>query len=201
MSPILLTSFSHSLTLGAVSDSEPERAATNNSDVSLGNQQQVSMSNNSSGKPKCGYIIYKGLTNEFPGLPQRVGQARSNLSLERQFNELKSTFEDFRNASIERERRANGKLDQLLEVVNRLEPNGSLGSAPGQHAPTAPAIPEAKNYLANPLPTTELVAIISKVVSEARNRVGKKRGGPEDNSIKVSSFPLGKTACLPGRQL
>ncbi|KAG9085536.1 hypothetical protein FRC07_013350, partial [Ceratobasidium sp. 392] len=45
-------------------------------------------------------------------------------------------------------------------------------------------IPGAKSYLSNPVPTPELIAIVSKVVAGARSRVGKKKGGAEDNSCK-----------------
>ncbi|QRW01120.1 hypothetical protein RhiLY_00117 [Ceratobasidium sp. AG-Ba] len=42
----------------------------------------------------------------------------------------------------------------------------------------------AKPVLFNPPVTPEIAAIATKVVSEARSRVGKKKNGPEDNSLK-----------------
>jgi hypothetical protein len=61
------------------------------------------------------------------------------------------------------------------------------------NSPSIPAIlltpdislASTKPYLSNPSLTPELIESIQKVVSEARNRVGKQQGGSEDPSLKV----------------
>lgn len=121
--------------------------------------------------------------------PPKATSARSTLSLERQVNDLANKLEKYTESSDEQHRRADEKLTRLLEFVSRLGP-GDVGSgqAPASRSASMSLVgPDAKPYLSNPKPTPELIAIISKVVSEARNRVGKKKGGADDNSMKVSS--------------
>jgi hypothetical protein len=59
--------------------------------------------------------------------------------------------------------------------------------APSRSVSIGPNHIDMRLYLSNPSPTSELVSIISKVVNEARSRVGKQKGGMDDNSLKVSN--------------
>lgn len=120
-------------------------------------------------------------------VPPKSGNARSTLSLERQVNELADNFGKYKESVDAQQKRMDEKLTRVLEVVSRLAPEGvTPGQAPpGRSASMSPAATDAKPFLCNPMPTAELISIVSKVVSEARNRVGKKRGGADDNSLKV----------------
>jgi hypothetical protein len=111
--------------------------------------------------------------------------ARSTLSLERQVNKLSNTFEKYKELSDQQHQHTNEKLTKLLEVVSRLTPDDVAfsGHAASHAASMTPVASDPKPYLSNP----ELIAIISKVASETRNRVGKKKGGTDDNSLKVKS--------------
>ncbi|KAG9085356.1 hypothetical protein FS749_004476 [Ceratobasidium sp. UAMH 11750] len=81
---------------------------------------------------------------------------------------------------------SDAKLDRILEAVNCLAPaNGLVPQVLGHPVLAASAPSEAaKQYTSNPSPTPELIDIVSKVVSEARGRIGKKKGGTDDNSCK-----------------
>jgi hypothetical protein len=126
-----------------------------------------------------------------------MAHMRSNCLLERQVNELKATVEDYKSSSNEQHRRTDEKLTRLLEVVSQLAPIESRSSTPGLFTPATAAVADTKSYLVNPLPTPELISIVSKVVSEARSRVGKKKSSAEDNSLKVSHLWLGRIAYSP----
>ncbi|KAG8727999.1 hypothetical protein FRC10_005421, partial [Ceratobasidium sp. 414] len=100
---------------------------------------------------------------------------------------MTGAFEGYMSANEERHRSTDSKLDQILDTVNRLTAaNGFVPQALNHLlSPTASAPSEAaKPYTSNPLPTPELIATVSKVVSEARGRIGKKKGGADDNSCK-----------------
>lgn len=114
---------------------------------------------------------------------------RSTLALERQVNDLAGAFDDFKSSSDEQHRRYDEKLTRLLDIVGRLTPMEDQASSgtPSRSVSIGPGPSpiDTRAYLSNPLPTPELVAIVSKVVNEARGRVGRKKGGAEDNSLKV----------------
>ncbi|KAG9089974.1 hypothetical protein FS749_000914 [Ceratobasidium sp. UAMH 11750] len=122
--------------------------------------------------------------------PQNIPQPRSTILLEREMHALRDTFEDYKSSNDAHHRRHDEKLTLVYDIVSKLVP----GLIPAENAspvpafhPLAPAnapVLNPKPYLSNPLPTPELIATISKVVAEARNRVGKKKGGPDDNSVK-----------------
>ncbi|KAG8686953.1 hypothetical protein FRC08_012247 [Ceratobasidium sp. 394] len=85
----------------------------------------------------------------------------------------------------ERYKAIDEKLTQLLAIMGRQMVSGDLGaSTPILDQPAQNNTPALKPYLSNPSPTPELISIVSNVVTEARNRVGKKKGGPEDNTLK-----------------
>ncbi|QRV94933.1 hypothetical protein RhiJN_22951 [Ceratobasidium sp. AG-Ba] len=115
-------------------------------------------------------------------------QSRSTLILERQINALATAQEEYKLSNDEQHQRTDEKLNRILEAVAQLSQSrtvtGNLTPVSRSITPSGPPGPEPKLYLANPAPTPELIAIISKVVTEARNRVGTKKGGTENNSIK-----------------
>jgi hypothetical protein len=107
--------------------------------------------------------------------------------LERQLNDMADAIEECKRASDEWRRSTSEKIDRTLDAVWRLASIENLApQAPD--ASVAAFVPSDPStiYLSNPTPTPELVAIVSKVVSETRNRIGKKKGGADDNSCKVS---------------
>jgi hypothetical protein len=107
--------------------------------------------------------------------------------LERQINELTETFKEYKQTSEARQKTTDDVLTRILETVGRLESTGTAASQGSNASLSTPLNSSgAKPHLSNPTPTPELIAIISKVVSEARSRVGKKKGGLDDNSCKVS---------------
>ncbi|QRV88193.1 hypothetical protein RhiJN_16211 [Ceratobasidium sp. AG-Ba] len=119
---------------------------------------------------------------------QNSSGARSTLVLERQLNALSSALEEFIASNNERHKNTDDKLTYLTSIAERLISDRTVhsqtptaGSVP---LPTpARSLPESLVFT-NPAPTSELTAIVIKVCSEARSRVGKKDAGPEDNGIK-----------------
>jgi hypothetical protein len=113
--------------------------------------------------------------------------ARSSLVLERQINELAEMFDEYKQTSETRQRTTDNAFARILEAIGRLEPTGTTASQVSNTSLSISLNPSgAKPHLSNPTPTAELIAIISKVVSEARSRVGRKKGSMDDNSCKVS---------------
>lgn len=113
---------------------------------------------------------------------------RSTLLLERQINELTETFEEYKATTEARHKSSEGQLTRILDVVSRLDPSNpalpnSRASTP--FLATSTTLLDVKPVFSNPVATPELVALVSKVVSEARGRVGRKKGGADDNSCKV----------------
>jgi hypothetical protein len=134
------------------------------------------------------YLRTDAALSELPHAPHKSNGARSTLALERQINELNGTFEDFKSANEQRQKTTDDTLACILEAVGNL--TSANTTVPQAHSPSLSTVPipsENKPILSNPKPTPELITIISKVVSEARNRVGKKGGGMGGNSCKVSS--------------
>jgi hypothetical protein len=123
---------------------------------------------------------------DWPSLSTKSTNSCLTLLLERQVNELANTFERYQESSDKQLQRTDEKLTRLLEVVSRLTPDGIASTATSRASSLSPATPGPKLYLSNPVLTPEFIAIISKVVSETRSRVGKKKGGADDNSMKVS---------------
>jgi hypothetical protein len=105
-------------------------------------------------------------------------------------NDLVDSFDEYKNDSEARHKSTDNTLARILETLHRLTP-GNLPTVLQALAPspsTDSIRSENQTFLSNPTPTAELISIISKVVSEARSRIGKKKGGADDNSCKVSSF-------------
>lgn len=110
--------------------------------------------------------------------------------LERQLNELTGTFEEYKQLSEVRQKATDDTLARIYETVSRLESLKDTSVASQTSTPLLLASSSAastKPYLSNPTPSPDLIEIVSKVVSEARSRVGKKKGGADDNSCKVSN--------------
>jgi hypothetical protein len=121
---------------------------------------------------------------EQPTGPHKTSGQHSTLALERQINEMADTIEKYTSASEQRQKATDDTLTQILATMDRL---ASANQSTALHTPfTSPAPAETKPYLSNPTPTSELTTIVFKVVSEARSRVGKRKGGADDNSCKVS---------------
>ncbi|KAB5589706.1 hypothetical protein CTheo_6843 [Ceratobasidium theobromae] len=99
-------------------------------------------------------------------VPTRQTYPRSNLSLELRVNEMAIMLESYK------------------EVMTRLAPGDLSSSGQAMDRSMSSVAFENKAYLCNPMPTPELVALVSKVVSDAHSRVGKKQGGAHDNSLK-----------------
>ncbi|KAF8603709.1 hypothetical protein BDV93DRAFT_508345 [Ceratobasidium sp. AG-I] len=118
-------------------------------------------------------------------IPTKPTQARSNISLERLLNELQGGFETFVASSNEQHKRTNETLARLLDAINHWTPTGNTAftQAPGGTFSTG-FTSDAKPYHSNPVASPDLIEIVFKVLSESRNRVGKKKGGSEDNSLK-----------------
>ncbi|KAG8727991.1 hypothetical protein FRC10_005422 [Ceratobasidium sp. 414] len=104
------------------------------------------------------------------------------LALERRVNEMADTFEQFASG----QKATDHTLAQILAAVDQLSlaSNATTLQTPGLSLSASPAPPNTKPYLSNPTPTPELIVIVSKVVSEGRSRVGKKKGGADENSCK-----------------
>ncbi|QRV93058.1 hypothetical protein RhiJN_21076 [Ceratobasidium sp. AG-Ba] len=118
---------------------------------------------------------------------QNQARIRSTLSLERQINDLFDGLEAHMASTSERHQRTDDKITYLTTIVEKLisdrlaQPQGATSDPP----PTVPAAaPLNPIVFTNPSPTAELGRIVSKVCSEARLRVGKKKPGPEENGVK-----------------
>ncbi|QRV92675.1 hypothetical protein RhiJN_20693 [Ceratobasidium sp. AG-Ba] len=121
-----------------------------------------------------------------PTLQNQV-RIRSTLSLERQINDLSNGLEAHMTSTSERHQRTDDKITYLTTIVEKLisdrpaQPQGVTSGPP----PTLPsAAPPNPIVFTNPSPTAELGRIVSKVCSEARLRVGKRKAGPEENGVK-----------------
>ncbi|KAF8594224.1 hypothetical protein BDV93DRAFT_515951 [Ceratobasidium sp. AG-I] len=117
----------------------------------------------------------------------RPNSARSSLTLEGQINELAGVLEEYKHTSEERQKTTDNTLSLILETLNRLESTKHTTATSQALTNLLPTVSNSSNagvLYSNPVPTPELIAIISKVVSEARSRVGKKKGGADDNSCK-----------------
>ncbi|KAG8697373.1 hypothetical protein FRC08_006568 [Ceratobasidium sp. 394] len=138
-----------------------------------------------------GTMAHSHITNANPvPIPHTVTHSRSTISMERQMNTLATAWEEYKCSNDEQHLRADAKLTCILNLVSQLAP-GSLvpgsvlpgGTSDPSSSVTTP-VPSLNSHLSNPSPTLELIEIVSKVAGDARNRVGKKKGGPEDNSLK-----------------
>lgn len=127
---------------------------------------------------------------EFTVGSHTASHPRSTLALERQINEMVDTLEKYTNTSEQRHKATDDTLSRILKTLDCLTAANNLTPflTPGVSPSASPSPPGSKPYLSNPAPTPELIAIISKVVSEARGRVGKRKGGADDNSCKVKPF-------------
>lgn len=126
------------------------------------------------------YISFSALPDNY-----RPNNTRPNLLFKQQINDLAGIFEAYKNVSEERHKTTNTTLNLILETLNHLEAaNTSTAQVPG--ALICSVQPDSKPLFSKPIPTPELIAIVSKVVSEAQSHVGKKKGGADDNSCKVS---------------
>ncbi|CCO36143.1 hypothetical protein BN14_10268 [Rhizoctonia solani AG-1 IB] len=118
-----------------------------------------------------------------------TGRARLAVSSERQYNELKSLVDDARRVGEQQYHDVNQKMDLVLATLTRLESMRSSNHHPSNVPPdvtiqaSAP-LDDTRNYLANPPLTEELARTITRVVNDRKNRVGKKKGGAEENSLK-----------------
>ncbi|KAG9084987.1 hypothetical protein FS749_004775 [Ceratobasidium sp. UAMH 11750] len=154
----------------AASDSKAERVVAHGSTINIG--------------PKSGGNVLN-VNSDVPPVPHQSIRMHSSLSQERQINELIALMEEHWHLDEERYKAIDEKLTQLLAIMGRQMVSGDLGaSTPILDQPAQNNTPALKPYLSNPSPTPELISIVSNVVSEARNRVGKKKGGPEDNTLK-----------------
>ncbi|QRV80073.1 hypothetical protein RhiJN_08088 [Ceratobasidium sp. AG-Ba] len=75
-------------------------------------------------------------------------------------------------------------LDHLLLETRTIFSSCILGTTSPIVPSTASAPPENSNQDPFPSPTTELIKIVTRVVLEARLRVGKKKGGADENLAK-----------------
>ncbi|QRV82676.1 hypothetical protein RhiJN_10691 [Ceratobasidium sp. AG-Ba] len=104
---------------------------------------------------------------------------RSNLALERQINTLSSSQEDYRRSNDEQHQRTDDKLNRILDIILEMSQSCNLGESLAPRSASRSLTPldlsglEPKSYLANPVPTPELIAVISK-----------KKGGSDNNSLK-----------------
>jgi hypothetical protein len=114
---------------------------------------------------------------------------RSNLAIERQLNEMNDTLEGYKHTSEQHQMTTDIKLSRILEAIKRLESAPVVASGIQNPVPS-PSSPSTaiKACLTNPTPTPELIATVSKVVSESRTRVGNKKSGAEYNSCKVGGI-------------
>ncbi|KAG8766625.1 hypothetical protein FRC12_006749 [Ceratobasidium sp. 428] len=138
--------------------------------------------------PKAINVARAPSTDAGPTFP-KASQGRSTIALERQLNEMTERLTDYMGSKDAQHQETQEMLARVLEAVNRMASAGSpayaSGATPSQSTiPAAPIISDSNALRSNPRPTPELANIVAKVVSEARNRVGKKKGGAEDNSLK-----------------
>ncbi|QRV82089.1 hypothetical protein RhiJN_10104 [Ceratobasidium sp. AG-Ba] len=113
---------------------------------------------------------------------------RTTISHERLMSELKDSLDSYRAANDAQHKKTQAEVNRLFEWIDqRIEyHSASTSQAHTQTQAPTPSVENsvAKPVLFNPPVTPEIAAIATKVVSEARSRVGKKKNGPEDNSLK-----------------
>ncbi|QRW12665.1 hypothetical protein RhiLY_11664 [Ceratobasidium sp. AG-Ba] len=122
-------------------------------------------------------------------LAPRLPSTRPNILLERQVNEMSESFDEYKQAAEQRHNSLNNTLTRILTRIEQLDAIALLSnSSASQTSPIVPsaasAPPENSNQDPFPSPTTELIKIVTRVVSEARLRVGKKKGGADENLAK-----------------
>ncbi|QRV78266.1 hypothetical protein RhiJN_06281 [Ceratobasidium sp. AG-Ba] len=118
-----------------------------------------------------------------------VPVARPNILLERQVNKILGSLDDYKQTAEQRHSSVNGLLTRILTRIDQLEAialvsNLSASQTPSIVPSAALASPEDSDQSPFPLPTTELIETVTRVVSEARLRIGKKKGGPDENLAK-----------------
>jgi hypothetical protein len=118
-----------------------------------------------------------------------TSRARSTIASERQYNDLKALVDESREAGEKKYQELGNKVDLILLTLNRLEAMQSPNQGVMPSSSTTQARDPSDNYQTypgNPSPTTELARIVSRVVATQKDRIGKKKGGNEENSLKVS---------------
>ncbi|KAG8743115.1 hypothetical protein FRC11_014007 [Ceratobasidium sp. 423] len=113
-------------------------------------------------------------------------QIRSVFSVQRQINELSASVEELRRTNDSQHARTDEKLMHLLETVRKMVPAADKAPVPasaGSDSSEAGAS-NTKIGFTNPKPTPETITLVSKVVTETRLRIGKKKGNTDDNSVK-----------------
>ena len=113
---------------------------------------------------------------------------RPTISFERHIDTLTTSIEAGRKQAEERYDELNSKLDQVLATIHRLEALYSNPASDVRPAPAPDSASIAQPEAANPEPTDELREIVTRVVNNARHRVGTKKSGPFDNAFKVCVF-------------
>ncbi|QRV74707.1 hypothetical protein RhiJN_02722 [Ceratobasidium sp. AG-Ba] len=114
-------------------------------------------------------------------------QSRNTIVAERQLNEIMDYLNAYSVANDAKHKQTQDMLSRLLEISEKHLPRSEANDDPQALAPAnEPTAIDAgfKIMLSNPPVTPELAAIVMKVVGEARSRIGKKKGGPEENSLK-----------------
>ncbi|KAB5587918.1 hypothetical protein CTheo_8639 [Ceratobasidium theobromae] len=114
--------------------------------------------------------------------PMVLPHARSKIPWERQVNKLTTMVETYQELTNKHMQRTDEKLTQVLDIVNHLVAGNVIRGTQSMSRSMSPAVSPAdnKSYFCNPMPTPELVEIISRVVADTHSRVGKK----SDNSLK-----------------
>ncbi|QRV95524.1 hypothetical protein RhiJN_23542 [Ceratobasidium sp. AG-Ba] len=139
--------------------------------------------NNTSGNPDVG----SQHDTEVSQTSRNPTQLCSALSLERQINDLASGLEEYVTSNNERHQKTDDKLTYLTTIVEKLVASHAAQTQDVTPSPpllgTLPSTPAAIVFT-NPPPTAELGLLVSKVCSEARLRVGKKKSGPEENGMR-----------------
>ncbi|CUA74377.1 hypothetical protein RSOLAG22IIIB_11171 [Rhizoctonia solani] len=97
---------------------------------------------------------------------------------------LATLIEEGRKQDEERHKDVNDTLREILATVRRLETLCSAQASNGSAVPAPNSPPAEQLECPNPQPSDELNAIVTRVVNGARERIGAKKGGPEENSIK-----------------
>ncbi|CAE6438793.1 unnamed protein product [Rhizoctonia solani] len=116
-----------------------------------------------------------------------TSRARSTIASERQYNDLKALVDESREAGEKKYQELGNKVDLILLTLNRLEAMQSPNQGVMPSSSTTQARDPSDNYQTypgNPSPTTELARIVSRVVATQKDRIGKKKGGNKENSLK-----------------
>ncbi|CCO33671.1 hypothetical protein BN14_07756 [Rhizoctonia solani AG-1 IB] len=116
-----------------------------------------------------------------------TSRARSTIASERQYNDLKALVDESRVAGDRKYQELDNKVDLILLTLNRLEAMQSPNPGVMFLSSTAQAPGPSEDYWSypgNPSPTSELARIVSRVVASQKDRIGKKKGGNEENSLK-----------------